>query len=578
MNFIYSPSAFLVGKTTINECAVAEFLKEHEVNWSTDSSEGSEVVAEMGGRLCYMSFAHPRPGGNKAYLNRILESGHGSVLEHGVYNFIFSGISRSLTHELVRHRAGFGYCLAGNTLVYSGSRDRGRFNGVRKKWTIKKLFDWSKDPAKRGKLKLLRVRCFDGSEFVSSKIRGVSYSGVKPVFAITLEDGKQIKSSIDHRFMTPKGWASVGDIRPGDLLGTNGIAAIGLAKDWLADRYISKRMLLREIASEAECSVSVVRKYLKKYGLQKPIGQGQSGRKPWNIGRSYATGFHHTEETKKHLSDQKLGDRNPSWLGDDASDQAGRQRAQRYFKPKPCAHCGVENAHRHHKDRNPKNNTESNIEFLCASCHTSVHASEDGPLNRLKIKWVAVRSIQPCGSEATYDLEVDHEAHNFVANGFVTHNSQLSQRYVDSLEVAFVVPSIIAKHPELMAAFTVACHSSLDAYEKISQFITKKIRDGHVPGVSENEDKTAARKAARQAARSVLPNATETKIMASANCRAWRHFLEMRGSIHAEPEIRRLAACVASILIEECPNIFGDFSVEVAADGEFTVQSKHRKV
>ena len=56
-----------------------------------------------------MSFAKPRPGGNAAYLTHIKEVGHGSVLEHAVWNFIFTGVSRSLTHELVRHRAGFGY-------------------------------------------------------------------------------------------------------------------------------------------------------------------------------------------------------------------------------------------------------------------------------------------------------------------------------------------------------------------------------------------------------------------------------------------------------------------------------------
>ena len=54
-----------------------------------------------------MSFAKPRPGGNKAYLDHILEVGHGSVLEHAVWNFVFTGVSRSLTHELVRHRAGW---------------------------------------------------------------------------------------------------------------------------------------------------------------------------------------------------------------------------------------------------------------------------------------------------------------------------------------------------------------------------------------------------------------------------------------------------------------------------------------
>jgi thymidylate synthase (FAD) len=84
-------------------------LAEHGVAWQTDTEVAAEYLAEVAGRVCYMSFARPRPGGNATYLEHILEVGHGSVLEHGVWNFIFTGVSRSLTHELIRHRAGWGY-------------------------------------------------------------------------------------------------------------------------------------------------------------------------------------------------------------------------------------------------------------------------------------------------------------------------------------------------------------------------------------------------------------------------------------------------------------------------------------
>ena len=56
-----------------------------------------------------LRFAKPRPGGNSAYIQHIKETGHGSVLEHAVWSLIFTDVSRSLTHELVRHRAGVGY-------------------------------------------------------------------------------------------------------------------------------------------------------------------------------------------------------------------------------------------------------------------------------------------------------------------------------------------------------------------------------------------------------------------------------------------------------------------------------------
>lgn len=65
-----------------------------------------DSIPEIAGRVCYQSFTKPRPGGNKAYLERILSEGHGSVLEHASIGFIIHGVSRSLTHELIRHKAG----------------------------------------------------------------------------------------------------------------------------------------------------------------------------------------------------------------------------------------------------------------------------------------------------------------------------------------------------------------------------------------------------------------------------------------------------------------------------------------
>ena len=92
-------------------------------------------------------------------------------------------------------------------------------------------------------------------------------------------------------------------------------------------------------------------------------------------------------------------------------------------------------------------------------------------------------------------------------------------------------------------------------------------------------DRTLRRKLARQAARSVLPNATETKIFVTANARALRHFIELRGSRHAEVEIRKLAdrRC-CSIMQDEAPNLFGDYQLVPLPDGTFEAITPHRKV
>lgn len=109
IRIIREPSVYLVGWQMVDDQEMERFLDDHHVEWQTDTTIGAEELAETAGRLCYMSFANPRPGGNSAYLRHILEVGHGSVTEHAVWNFIFTGISRSLSHELVRHRAGMSY-------------------------------------------------------------------------------------------------------------------------------------------------------------------------------------------------------------------------------------------------------------------------------------------------------------------------------------------------------------------------------------------------------------------------------------------------------------------------------------
>lgn len=106
MKVITRPSVYVVGKQQVAEGEMERFLSDHGVSWESDSDVPGEVLIETSGRLCYMSFSKPRPGGNEAYIKHLKEVGHGSCLEHAVWTIIVSGVSRSLTHELVRHRIG----------------------------------------------------------------------------------------------------------------------------------------------------------------------------------------------------------------------------------------------------------------------------------------------------------------------------------------------------------------------------------------------------------------------------------------------------------------------------------------
>lgn len=65
-----------------------------------------ERLAKFAGQLCYLSMSEKRTMNDEAekYFGNILESRHGSVIEHPYYSFLWYGLSRSMTHEVVRHR------------------------------------------------------------------------------------------------------------------------------------------------------------------------------------------------------------------------------------------------------------------------------------------------------------------------------------------------------------------------------------------------------------------------------------------------------------------------------------------
>ncbi|MER7278368.1 FAD-dependent thymidylate synthase [Dactylosporangium sp. NPDC000244] len=100
--------------------AWTHFEPPSEVPWETDA-EGGEALAEFAGRACYQSWSKPNPATatNAGYLKHILEVGHLSVLEHGTVTFYLTGVSRSFTHEVVRHRH-FSYSQLSQRYVADG--------------------------------------------------------------------------------------------------------------------------------------------------------------------------------------------------------------------------------------------------------------------------------------------------------------------------------------------------------------------------------------------------------------------------------------------------------------------------
>lgn len=148
--------------------------------------------------------------------------------------------------------------------------------------------------------------------------------------------------------------------------------------------------------------------------------------------------------------------------------------------------------------------------------------------------------------------------------------SQLSQRYVDESEASFVVPPAIIGDDALRTAWQTQIESAQTSYIALVDQLMERY--------AWVDDKVHRRKMAREAARGVLPNSTETKIVVTANARAWRTMLELRTGEGAEMEIRRCAIAILRTLQAEAPAFFSDFEIYIAEDRRETARLMYHKV
>lgn len=154
--------------------------------------------------------------------------------------------------------------------------------------------------------------------------------------------------------------------------------------------------------------------------------------------------------------------------------------------------------------------------------------------------------------ESGHDSPIEHASFTFAVAGIsracshqiVRHRlasySQQSQRYVDGSSMDYVLPPAIAKIPEARARFEAFMDEVGNAYRDL-----KGILEAHG-----RKDK------AKEDARFVLPQAAETKIVITMNCRALLHFFHLRCCLRAQWEIRALAEAMLALCKAELPAIF----------------------
>lgn len=123
------PKAFLLAETRVDQQTMNEALRHLGCeNWFTDADTDADLLTEFAGKSCYMSFdtklnsnlTKTGTRNNAKYIQEgIIRNKHGSVLEHSTVTFFLTNISRVVTHELVRHRAGTAFSQTSGRYVRS---------------------------------------------------------------------------------------------------------------------------------------------------------------------------------------------------------------------------------------------------------------------------------------------------------------------------------------------------------------------------------------------------------------------------------------------------------------------------
>jgi thymidylate synthase (FAD) len=112
--FLTEPKIYVIAQTKPNRLsmddAIAEILGEHTSDaWTaaTIGEDDASVLTAFAAKTCYQSYGSGR--NMQEHIEQLLSSYHGSTLAHFSMTFLITQVSRSLTHELVRHGIGTAY-------------------------------------------------------------------------------------------------------------------------------------------------------------------------------------------------------------------------------------------------------------------------------------------------------------------------------------------------------------------------------------------------------------------------------------------------------------------------------------
>lgn len=251
------------------------------------------------------------------------ERGHYGPLEHAQIVLNVGWFPHSVMQQARTHRVGVSFdvqCLGANTEVTfvktSGALHKIAIADLFDRWTHgeqalghrnlrgrkgEKPGSYRRDCRTRLKSMKLRVLNEATGFFETSHIKDVTHSGIQPVYRLTMEDGRTLDCTANHRLLTPDGWKTMGDalslstrsdhsvisFRRTTRLLANGNVAVGTGayrdKAWLQEQ-INHSANVAAMAQQAGCSITTIRAWARRFQLNLPAEQSRFkiGSKPLN--------------------------------------------------------------------------------------------------------------------------------------------------------------------------------------------------------------------------------------------------------------------------------------------------------
>jgi thymidylate synthase (FAD) len=205
---------------------------------------------------------------------------------------------------------------------------------------------------------------------------------------------------------------------------------------------------------------------------------------------------------------------------------------------------------------------ENLIEIAGRVCYMSFGERQSPKSNREYIRHLIAQGHESVLEHASWSFFLSGVSRGF-SHQLVRHRvgfafSQLSQQYVDHGSAETVMPEVVKEIPEAAELWETAVDRGLADYRELL-----RVLDGAPADLPPRERSRLL----RSAARTLLPSASETKLVFSANARAIRHFLATRGGIEGDEEMRIVSASLLGLMRGEAPSVFKDFSLEVLTDG-----------